>query len=236
MYGEKGRIALIRPGVTPSTEMDFHLLLPEGVSVTTCGVEYGKVTLEGLQAMSDRVAACAAQFRGFPMDLVVFSCTTGSMVGGPGYDKRLIAQIEDTCGIPALTTTTALLTAFEVMGIKSLSVITPYSQALNEMEEVFLKAAGIEIKAIDGLGLVDVHDIPFVRSETMRDMALRQGVCGADALFISCTGICVLDIIEQLEEELCVPVLTSNQATIWNSLRLIGHMDRLTGLGQLGNI
>lgn len=236
MYGDKGRIALIRPGVTPSTEMDFHGNLPEGVAVSTTGVEYGRVTLDGLQEMSDRVAACAAQFKGFPFDIVAFACTTGSMVGGPGYDKRLIAQIEEACGIPALTTTTALLKAFDVLGLKTLSIVTPYSEPLNRMEVVFLESAGIKTSAIRGLGHTDVHAIPFVRPEEMREMARQQGVQGADALFISCTGIDVLSLIEPLEEELGVPVVTSNQATIWDALRRIGYRGALPGLGRLGTV
>ena len=234
MYGELGRIALIRPGITPSTEMDFHANLPEGVSVTTCGVEYSAVTLDGLQDMSSRVCACAAQFRGFPMDLVVFACTTGSMVGGFDYDRRLIEEIRSACGIAAMTTTTALLEAFKALGVRSVSIVTPYSAPLDAMEKQFLEANGISVAAIGGLGHTDVRVIPFVRSGEMLQLARAQGLQGADALFISCTGICVLDIIEELEGEFGVPVITSNQATIWSSLRHIGYMRKLPGLGRLG--
>lgn len=235
MYGDNGRIALIRPGVTPSTEMDFHSRIPQGVAVSTSSVEYDRVTLDGLQAMSDRVAACAARYRGFPMDLVVFACTTGSMVGGPGYDKRLIAQIQAACGIPAITTTTALLEAFSALGLKRLSIVTPYSTALNEMEQRFLSSEGIETGAITGLGHEDIRAVPFVRPEEMYDLAVRQGARGCDALFISCTGICVLDIIQPLEEKLGVPVITSNQATIWNALRRLGFREKIPGFGLLGS-
>ena len=234
MYGELGRIALIRPGITPSTEMDFHANLPQGVSVTTCGVEYSAVTLDGLQDMSSRVCACAAQFKGFPMDLVVFACTTGSMVGGFDYDRRLIEEIGSACGIPAMTTTTALLEAFKALDIHSASIVTPYSAPLNAMEKRFLEANGVSVTVISGLGHTDVRVIPFVRSCEMLQLAMAQGLQGADALFISCTGICVLDIIEVLESELGVPVITSNQATIWSSLRHIGFKHMLPGLGTLG--
>ena len=159
MYGDKGRIALLRPGVTPSTEMDFHAHLPEGYALSTWGVEYSGATLEGLQAMSERVRQCAGQYRGFPMDLLVFACTTGSMVGGPGYDKRLIAEMEETAGIPALTTTTALLEAFDTLGIRTLSILTPYTEPLNRMEKAFLASEGIETAAISGLSRE--FDIPF---------------------------------------------------------------------------
>lgn len=232
MYGDKGRIALLRPGVTPSTEMDFHTHLPEGYALSTWGVEYDGATLEGLQKMSERVRICAEQYKGFPIDIMVFACTTGSMIGGPGYDKKLIGQMETASGIPALTTTTALLDAFETLGIRKLSIVTPYTESLNAMEKAFLASEGIETAAISGLDRE--FDIPFTRPEEMQELALRQGVCGADAVFLSCTGICAIPAIEPLEETLGVPVLSSNQATIWSALRRIGYKETLPGLGMLG--
>ena len=55
MYGDKGRIGLIRPGITPSTEMDFHRYLPEGMALATAALPYQRVTLNGLSQMSDQV-------------------------------------------------------------------------------------------------------------------------------------------------------------------------------------
>jgi maleate isomerase len=41
----------------------------------------------------------------------------------------------------------------------------------------------------------------------------------ADAVFISCTNYRTFEIIERLERDLDLPVVTSNQATLWNTLR-----------------
>lgn len=234
MCGDNGCIALLRPGVTPSTEMEFHSHLPEGYSLSTWGIEYSGATLEGLQAMSERVSASAAQYKGFPIDIMVFACTTGSMVGGRGYDRKLIDQMEDSSGIPALTTTTAILDAFTALDIHSLSILTPYIESLNEMEKSFLAAEGISTVAISGLGRL--HDIPFTRPEEMYELAMNQGSCGADAVFLSCTGIVAIPIIERLEKELGVPVLSSNQATLWRTLRKIGYSKRIPGIGSLGDL
>lgn len=236
MYGDTGRIGLICPGVTPSIEMDFHQHLPEGLALSTTRVPYREVTMEGLQEMSDQVVRAAAAFKGFPMDLVCFCCTTGSMVGGSDYDRRLVADIEAACGIPALTTSTALMQAFQAMKVQSVAIATPYSGPLNEMEAAFLAANGYHTTTIEGLGHTDTRVIPFVRPEEIYALARRQDVRGADALFISCTGICALDCIEPLERELGIPVLTSNQATIWGCLRKIGYAAKVPGLGRLFEI
>lgn len=234
MYGDKGRIGLIRPGITPSTEMDFHQHLPEGMALSTSSLPYKQVTLDGLSQMSAQVQEFSRMYKGFPFQLLIFACTTGSMVGGPGFDKTLIRQMEEASGIPSITTSTALMEAFQVLGIGKAAIVTPYSDALNRMEVEFLSAAGFETTAINGLGIEDVTVLPFVQPDRFYGLAMAQDITGADALFISCTGICVLDVIEPLEQQRHLPVITSNQATIWCALRRLGYTAPLPGLGLLG--
>lgn len=236
MYGDAGRIGLIRPGVTPSTEMDFHRYLPEGMAVSTCALPYQRVTLDGLSKMSDQVKEYARMYKGFPFDLLVFACTTGSMVGGPGFDKVLIQQMEEASGIPAITTSTALMEAFDRLKVRKVSIVTPYSDALNRLEVDFLAAAGYETLNIRGLSIEDVTVLPFVQPEEYYRLAMEQDTTGADALFISCTGICATPVIERLEKEKGLPVITSNQATVWCAMRRIGYQAELPGLGTLGRM
>lgn len=234
MYGDKGRIGLIRPGITPSTEMDFHRHLPEGMALATAALPYQRVTLDGLSKMSEQVGEYAKMYRGFPFDILVFACTTGSMVGGPGFDKTLIRQMEDASGIPSITTSTALMEAFSLLGLKKLAIVTPYSDALNRLEVEFLTAAGYETTDIRGLNIEDTAVLPFVQPEAFHRLALEQDTGDADALFISCTGISTVELIEPLEKAKGIPVLTSNQATIWYALRRMGYQEPLAGLGTLG--
>lgn len=236
MYGDKGRIGLIRPGITPSTEMDFHKYIPDGFAISTCALPYKHITIEGLSEMSEQVKEYAKMYRGFPFDLLVFACTTGSMVGGPGYDKVLISQMEEVSGISSITTSTALMEAFEHMNIRKLSIVTPYSDALNKLEVEFLESAGFETLNIKGLGIEDTTVLPFVRSEEYYKLAMEQDAIGADAIFISCTGIVAMQVIEKLEKEKGLPVITSNQATLWCAMRRIGYNEELPGLGSLGRV
>ena len=156
------------------------------------------------------------------------------MIGGPGFDRELIRQMEESSGIPAVTTSTALMEVFSLLGLKRLAIVTPYSDALNRLEVEFLADAGYETTGIKGLNIEDTSVLPFVQPEEFYKLALEQDISGADALFISCTGICAVDLIEPLEKIRNIPVLTSNQATIWYALRRIGYQHPLPGLGILG--
>ncbi len=62
-------------------------------------------------------------------------------------------------------------------------------------------------------------------------MALRNDT--ADAYFLSCANIHSIDVIDELERDLSKPVITSNQAAIWCSLRAAGIRDDVPGLGAL---
>ena len=55
----------------------------------------------------------------------------------------------------------------------------------------------------------------------------------ADALFISCTALPALKIIDQLEEKIKKIVLSSNQTLIWDSIRSVGYKETVSGYGKL---
>ena len=77
------------------------------------------------------------------------------------------------------------------------------------------------------------------RGATLRDHAGRDRLARdaytpqAEALFIPCTDFEAIDLIEVLERDLGVPVVTANQATMWHALRLSGVVDALPHFGTL---
>jgi maleate cis-trans isomerase len=67
----------------------------------------------------------------------------------------------------------------------------------------------------------------------MYKLSRKANTDDADAMFISCTGLHVMGIIEILERDLGKPVVTSNQATLWAALKKLGIHERIEGLGKL---
>ena len=96
-----------------------------------------------------------------------------------------------------------------------------------------MEDSGFEITSIKGLGVLEASEMQHVRPEKMYRLAKEVFTQDLDGVFISCTGISVIDMIEPLEEDLRRPVVTSNQATMWAALRKIGVQESVTGLGQL---
>ena len=233
MYcGWRAKIAIIFPANGTHPEYEFHKYAPEGVSIMSQRVLFERVDPKGLEEMGNR-AVDAAKFvaTGNP-DLIVFCCTSGSLIKGHGYDKEIIARIEDSCGIKATTTTTAVITALETLGAKRLAVSTPYSNIVNEIEKKFLEDSGFEVLTIKGLGNEDPNAMPMTTFDKMYRLTRDVLTPGADTIFVSCTGLGVAHGINMMENDFGLPVVTSNQATLWGALRMLSIGENV-GLGKL---
>ena len=232
-YGWRGKIGLIYPAPGTAGEIEFHMMAPEGIAILTTRMPIEKADAEGLIKMGNYTEQAASLLAQAKPDLIVFGCTSGSLVRGMGYDKEIIGRIESQVGIAALTTSTAVIDSLNTLKVRKIAVATPYTDEVNQLEKVFMEDSGFEITSIKGLGVLDPQKMQDVQDEQMYQMAKEIFTENADAIFISCTGISVIDIIEPLEEDLKRPVITSNQATMWAALRKINVGERIDGLGNL---
>lgn len=232
-YGWRGKIGLIYPAPGIAGDVEFHKMAPDGVAVVTTRMPLDDVTPEGLIKMAEDVEKDAALLAKAKIDVIVFCCTTGSLVKGLGYDKEIIERIESKVGIPAVTTSTAVIESFKFMNTKKVAVSTPYIDEINEKERIFIDDSGFEVTAIKGLGVLHADQMQDVRPEQMYRLTKDVFSKDADTVFISCTGISVINIIETLEIDLKRPVITSNQATMWAALRRIDVLEPISGLGKL---
>ena len=101
MYGWRGRIGLMVPTENSVMEPEFARMSPEGVSVHANRVYLKDVTPESLLAMERGVEDSARGLAGIRIGVLAFGCTSGSFVGGKGYDERLMRRMEDATGVPA---------------------------------------------------------------------------------------------------------------------------------------
>lgn len=231
-YGWRGKIGLVFPQTGSAPEHEYHKYLPEGVDLFTTRILFEKVDPEGLVEMGNRVAKGARLIATAGLDLIIFPCTTGSLIKGYGYDMELTRQIEEASGVKALTTTTAVIRALKAVGAKKIIVTTPYSEEVNAIEKKFLEDSGFEVLSIRGLGFTDPLLMPKVTIDQMYRLTKETDLPEADAVFVSCTGLGIIDGIPMMEQDLGKPVITSNQSTWWAALRELSIKDDL-GLGQL---
>ena len=218
------KIGLIFPaGGRKSPEEEIGRYLPEGITLLSNQVRFDRISPQGLIEMGDRVEKAAKELAEQGVSLVIFCCTSGSFIRGIGYDRELIGRMERAAGVPALTTTTAVVAALQALNIRRLSMGTPYPDSVNRAEIDFLMQSGVEVVRSKGLGIEHPPMVSHIPSETLVRLAEEIDHPDAQAVFLSCTGLLVVDLIPRLEKIHHKPVLTSNQATLWMALKMLGR-------------
>src|SRR5690606_36582337 len=97
----------------------------------------------------------------------------------------------------------------------------------------FFQAHGITVLDESGLGLPDAESMAIVPPAHWHELALAHRHPGAQAYFLSCTNIQALPAVQGLEQVLDAPVITSNQAMLWQALRMVGISEEIRGGGRL---
>jgi maleate isomerase len=244
MYGWRGRIGVIIPAVNTTVEPEFYRLAPEGVSFHFARMPLDELSAEALLEMGKHAREKGREVAAAGVDLIVFACTSGSFAEGKGHDEKIIKELEEATGIPSLTTSTAILRAFRTLGIRSVAISSPYSDELNARQKMFFEANGIKVTGIIGLGFVQRSPVFPLTSRPVSHAGLQEPPVAyklakridhqeAQAVLISCTNFRTIEIIETLERDLGKPVITSVQATVWDSLRQLSIREPLQGVGSL---
>jgi maleate isomerase len=224
------RVGLLLPSSNTTMEPDLYRMAPRGVTFHTARMLLRVVTPEGLEEMAGEATRAARLLETACVDMLAYGCTSGSLLRGVEWEKSLKLRLEEAACVPAVTTAGAVVEGLRTLGADRVSVFTPYTEAVNAAEKSFLEAHGFEVDAIRGLGLTDNQRIGRVPRERLE--AFIEPAHGSDAVFVSCTNLPVVHLIERLEERHRLPLVTSNQATLWAVLRGLGKTN-LDGYGEL---
>jgi len=207
------------------------MMAPPGVSFHFSRIPHTEDTEEQLGAMIDSIPETSELLAHARVDAIAFGCTSGSFVKGIGYDKRVIEAIKNSTGIMATTTSTAVVDALKIMGLKRLSVGAPYSDSIMNKLKDFLEKNGFEVVKIKGLNMIcDEGDLPL---DATYNLIREIDNSKADGIFISCTGFKTVELLDILESDFGKKVISSNQATMWKLLRLAGMKTSICGFGSL---
>ncbi|MHB8991173.1 MAG: maleate cis-trans isomerase family protein [Chloroflexota bacterium] len=220
----QARIGLLIPPPNVTMEVEFSRWLPPTIAVhaTRMYRSTSDVTVESLLEMA-RHANDAARLLAMTLpDVIIFGCTSGSLIMGLGWDQQILQGIEKTTDIRALTTSTAVVDALKSVGARKVAIATPYVSEVNLRERGFLESHGFEVLGIRGLEIVKSEQIARVPPSQVYQFVRGCDHPDADALFVSCTNFRTREVIDRLEQDLGKPVITSNQASLWSCLKAIG--------------
>ena len=229
----RAKIGYVLLATEQTVQDDVIRLRPHGVGIHfTRAAIPDSITNESLAAQADLLAACAASL--LPdgsLDVVCYACTSGSLVIG---EQRVFAELNRGApGARATSLISGVIRALKAVRAKRIVVATPYLDEVNQREVDYLEQAGFEVLSICGLNLEKDSDMVRVASDYIVEFALAQDRVDADAIFVSCGALRTLDVIAEIEARAGKPAICSNQAMIWDCLRLAGIDDRFEGYGEL---
>ena len=165
------------------------------------------------------------------IDCVVYGCTSGTIAAGHNSIEKKIKAAKPTADVT--TPSTAAIKALKKLNINKISIFTPYTKKLNDEVLKYFDDEGFEITSNSYFDIKSDFDIGKIDQNYLYQVLSKINLKGADALFVSCTALPVLPLIDKLEKKLDTTVLSSNQALIWDTLEKINKNNSVEGFGKL---
>ncbi len=233
MYGWRARIGLITPPDNLVIEPELSSITPPGVSLHSTRLSTIDVHQLPIEARDE-----AESFGGMDIDALAYACNLSSFYEGPGSDEEIAEDLCEASGIPTTTASTAMVRALEAVDVETPAVVTPYDDADNERLRTFLEGNGVAAVSMSGLGLSassmdDVARISDQSPEETYRRVVATDVPDADGVLVTATNLASIDVVEQMEADLEKPVVSANQALLWDSLRLAGVAPEQSAAGRL---
>lgn len=226
--GARGTLGLIVLQEDETIEQDFRRFFPAGdIAVYASRIPSGAdLTPETLSAMEAALPRAAGLFPSMlEFDAIAYACTSGATVIGT---DRVAALILGAAKVRAVTDPlTATMAALSHVGARRIALVSPYVAEVSDSMRAVLARHSVETVTFASFEEQVEARVARIAPASIRDAAMRIGQGPeADAVFLSCTNLQTLDIIDDLEAALGKPVISSNQALAW-------HMARIAGIGAV---
>jgi len=231
------RIGLITLGSDFRIEKDFNsVIYGRDIDLYVNRIHcYNPLTNETLARMADDITDVVNDI--LPdqkIDCVAYGCTSGTIAAGYNTIKTKINLAKPEAKVT--TPITATIKALKKLNIKKISIFTPYTKIINDSVLDYFNKENIIINSLTYFDIASDLDIGKVDESYLFKVLAKIDLSESDALFISCTALPALSIIDKLEKKLNRVVLSSNQTLIWDALNLIGNKEPVKGFGKIFDI
>jgi len=169
-----------------------------------------------------RLADGARQLSAHQPAAVVWACTSGSFVYGYQGAIEQMNKLADASGVPSSSTSFAFLNAAEAIGVRKVAIAASYPADIAERFKEFLGEGGLDVVGLSSQGIDTAAEVGNLSEQAVHALAVANDRPEAEALLVPDTALRTINVVEKLEAELGKPVLTANQVSVWEGLRLAG--------------
>jgi len=229
------RIGLIVPPATGEVPFEGPALYGSRIAFHARGLGLGSVTPAGYDEVIESVVGHARILAEQDMRAISLMGTSLSFYRGAGFTQELRERMREATGLPCTTMSHAVINGLAATGVRRVAVATSYIDDVNERLAAYLREEGLEVTAVEGLGISGVQAMSEVKSGTLVDLCLRVHAAAPDSegILLSCGGLRTLDVTLEVERRLGVPLISSSPAGFWDVVRLSGLDARSPGHGRL---
>ncbi len=234
MFGYRARIGYISPSVIELNAYDFYRIVPDGVGLiaVACMVEGWKE--DAYKKALSQVESCARELGRRSCDFIIHGGAPLVLSQGKGFETRLLKQLEEITGVPCTTSIVAAMDAFRDLSAARLAVVDPYPPDLNSKMTAYLRDWGFEVSSLVSLGtsftessVASVADIYRAAKRAVREAKNPQ------AIFIPCANFPVIDVVEAIETDFGLPVITNITSQLYVAFKRISMREKISGYGKL---
>jgi maleate isomerase len=239
-YGWRARIGVLQPSmVGDNNPYEFYLMAPPGVQLllTSLGmVERDQRAADAAERALDQIEAPVKGLLSRRADVIIQAGIPLITRNGWGYEDKVRATVSAVTDVPFTMDVRCSINAMQALGASRIAIVAGFDHEQQEVIVSYLKNAGIDVAAH--------HSIPEARGDDQGTLPLNipyraardflRTVPNAQAVWMPGASIPTVGMIQALEEDAGVPVITSAQAMMWEGLRLAGvATGEVTGFGRL---
>lgn len=233
------RLGLLVPFTNTNLEPDMALMCPDGVTLYTARMGgYDADEIPDADQMHDLGAADLDEplrlLMGAKPDVILYGCTSATLTHGSRFDRGLAKRIADASGAATVTAAGALVGALRHLEVTRIGFASPYVPQINDMAVAFLASEGIEtVHRAEVPEVLDNTGQGALTPDHVHALGCRADHKDAQAVVLSCTDMRSVERIARLEADLRKPVVTSNQAMLFQALRALDRPPICPGFGAL---
>lgn len=167
------------------------------------------------------------------VDAVVWACTSGSFVHGWAGAQKQVDALAAATGLPASSTSLAFARAARALGLRRVAVAATYPPDVAELFARFMADSGTEVVSTVQADILLAGDVGLLGRDDVLRLAESGDHADAEAVLLPDTALHSVAWLDDLETALGKTVLTANQVSVWEGLRLAGAGRPREGLGRL---
>ena len=224
------KIGFLKPGAGNTHYDEFLAMVPEGIDLEMVELGVLRTALTDfaghIDTIVDRVVERTREYG-----------WQGVIVPGAPVEVQnpgLRARLSEALDVPFTTALGAGENALRAFGASRILLLTPFDSYMNSLVVPHLTAAGFDVQLAD-LGFNSEQEAVGLDGSVVFDMARGavQTADGVQALYFQGAVLNPLPVIDEMEAEFGLPVVSSNPAMLWSVASQLGGSFSIEDKGRL---